>query len=549
VLFWTGAGSPYWTNSLNWVSNWVPGSASDLTFSYLSTNLDSTLGRDFTIHGLIFLNTTNSLSLNGANTLSLGGAGIDMLSADHNVTLNAPITLAANQRWTVGRNNPGNVLTVNSSISGAATLTKAGYGSLLLYGANTYSGITTVEKGILQIQAESGLGATPATLVANNIILDHNLGFNPAVGANTNNDYLRLQTTAAVTLSATRGIYLGNSLGFGGGIGAQNGKTLTLNGPISGPGGLWLGGGTNGAAIGAVVLNNTGNTYSGGTYIVGGSLGLGADNVLPTGTPLWMSTSASGGGTYFDMNGRSQTIGSLTGFAGANGPQIRTMGALTVIQTASTVYNGAMTGSGSLTLDARSTGTLTLNGISSLAYTGATTVSGGTLEINKANGLASASLTVGTGGVLKLNDNTALNSAATLNLAASPSAGTVNLNFSGTQTIGALNFGATSMAHGTWGRLGSGALHEHAAFTGAGFLDVTSGGPTPIATSLSGISGGATLSYDLGAGSLFVLLGTNNLVGPMTGWARLATNGSTPGSFIIPAAGSQLQMFYRVKSE
>jgi autotransporter-associated beta strand protein len=551
VLFWTGTSSPYWTNSLNWVSNWVPGSTSDLTISYLSTNLDSTLGRDFAIHGLIFLNTTNSISINGANTLSLGGGGIDMISADHNVTLNSPMTLTAAQRWTVGRNNPGNSLTVNGSVSGTTMLTKAGYGSLLLYGANTYSGVTTVEKGVLQIQAENNLGATLSTLVSNSIVLDHDLGFNPVVGGNTNNDYLRLQMTTAVTLSATRGIYLGNSLGYGGGIGAQNGKTLTINGPISGPGGLWVGGGTNGAGIGSIVLNNIGNTWSGGTYIVGGTLVLGANNVLPVGTPLWMGTSTSGSGTYFDMSGRNQTIGPLTGFAGASGPQIKNIGALTIIQTNNTVYNGAMAGSGSLTLDAHSTGTLILNGISGgagLAYTGPTVINGGTLEINKANGLASTSITVSNGGVLKLDYNTAVPLTTALNLAGSPVGGTVNLNFTGTQTISALNFGATSMAHGTWGRLGSGALHEYAAFTGTGFLNVTSGGPAPAATILSGVSG-TKLSYNFGAGSLFILLGTNNVTAPMSSWPRLATNGSTPGSFTIPTVSSQPQMFYRVKSE
>jgi hypothetical protein len=53
----------------------------------------------------------------------------------------------------------------------------------------------------------------------------------------------------------------------------------------------------------------------------------------------------------------------------------------------------------------------------------------------------------------------------------------------------------------------------------------------------------------LAAGNWFVLLGTNNVAGPLSQWARLATNGSAPGSFTIPAVGSQPQMFYRVKSE
>jgi hypothetical protein len=35
----------------------------------------------------------------------------------------------------------------------------------------------------------------------------------------------------------------------------------------------------------------------------------------------------------------------------------------------------------------------------------------------------------------------------------------------------------------------------------------------------------------------------------MATWPVVATNGFTPGSFTIPAVGSQPQMFYRVTSE
>jgi autotransporter-associated beta strand protein len=266
-----------------------------------------------------------------------------------------------------------------------------------------------------------------------------------------------------------------------------------------------------------------------------------------------MGTAASGGGTYFDMNNMSQTIGPLTGYPGANGPQIKLTGALTIVQNTTTTFNGAISQSGgSLTLHATSTGTLTLAGTTANTYPGPTTVNGGTLELNMTGGVAamgSTSVTVANGGFLKLDYNTAIPTTATLNLAALPANNTVNLAFSGTQTITALNFGATSMAKGTWGRIGSGALHENAAFasTGNGLLLVTSGGPTPTATSVSTISG-TTLSYNLGGGSYFVLLGTNNVAAPLSLWTRLATNGSTPGSFTIPAVGSQPQMFYRVVS-
>jgi autotransporter-associated beta strand protein len=99
------------------------------------------------IDGLIFLDTTTAPLIEGTNTIALGYGGIDMVSASENVTLETPILLASNQTWTVGIENPGNLLTVNSSLSGSATLTKAGYGTLLLDGTNSFSGVLNVDTG------------------------------------------------------------------------------------------------------------------------------------------------------------------------------------------------------------------------------------------------------------------------------------------------------------------------------------------------------------------------------------------------------------------
>lgn len=145
VIFWTGATSAYWTNNANWVSNMPPLPASDLTFSRLSGQLNSSLGSDFSVHGLIFLNTSNTTSLNGTNVLTIGAGGIDAVAADHNVTLNSPIKLGANQRWTVGRTNPGDILLVNGATSGTGALTKAGWGTLILNGTNSFSGTLNID--------------------------------------------------------------------------------------------------------------------------------------------------------------------------------------------------------------------------------------------------------------------------------------------------------------------------------------------------------------------------------------------------------------------
>ena len=59
---------------------------------------------------------------------------------------------------------------------------------------------------------------------------------------------------------------------------------------------------------------------------------------------------------------------------------------------------------------------------------------------------------------------------------------------------------------------------------------------------------GTTLTYGGGAGSHFVLLKSVSVAAPLSGWARVATNNATPGTFTVPA-GSERAAFYRVKSE
>jgi autotransporter-associated beta strand protein len=162
------------------------------------------------------------------------------------------------------------------------------------------------------------------------------------------------------------------------------------------------------------------------------------------------------------------------------GSATRTISVENTLDTISGVISGAA-GAG---LTKSGAGTLTLSGTNT--YSGDTTVNVGTLEGTVATSVK-GNVSVLNGAILKLSNASAIDTTASLTLEATPSAGTVNLNFTGTQTISALNFSTTSKAQGTWGAIGSGATHQNAAFTGSGLLNVTSGGGGPT-TSLDAIA-------------------------------------------------------------
>jgi hypothetical protein len=76
--------------------------------------------------------------------------------------------------------------------------------------------------------------------------------------------------------------------------------------------------------------------------------------------------------------------------------------------------------------------------------------------------------------------------------------------------------------------------------------------PTPTRVTSFNIAKGPgsnlTLSYSGGTGSRFVLVQSSSITAPLSGWARVKTNTSTPGSFTI-TPGSDPREFYKIKSE
>ncbi|TPN59359.1 hypothetical protein FJ984_31065, partial [Mesorhizobium sp. B1-1-3] len=320
---------------------------------------DGTFAGNMSGSGALFKRGGGVLSLTGTNTYAAGtrveegvlriasdaklGAAGTHLNLDGGGGLSASATFASTRPvWLTGARgivlvDAGETLTLSGVVSESGALVKSGPGDLILSGANTYSGGTTVTGGVLRFANDGNLGAAATGIMLNG----------GAVGTMTD-------TPAATSIS--RNITLASN---GGGIDvAAQSQSLSWSGNISGNGGLFK--------IGAGTLVLTGNnTYAGGTQVAGGT--------------LWVASDAKLGaaGTHVDLNNgalrASETFTSArpVGLLGAGG-------AILVDANKALTLSGVVRGSGSLTKTGD--GTLILTGAN--AYTGSTTVNAGVLQGN-----------------------------------------------------------------------------------------------------------------------------------------------------------------------
>jgi len=206
---------------------------------------------------------------------------------------------------------------------------------------------------------------------------------------------------------------------------------------------------------------NSNRTGTGSLNITGGTVTVGGDLVEGTavaGTGANTSTVTLNGGTL-DMTGRKIAVDAFNAQSGT----LRNVKQLTNAATSPVALN--KTTAGMLILAGTNT------------YTGGTTVTEGTLSIHTNGNLANGStVTIQPGAIL-------------------------DLNFSGSDSVFELKFGAIAQANGKWGRIGStvslGADFESAQITGDGLLNVVPVVLTPydqwaLSKGLTGGPGSAT---------------------------------------------------------
>jgi len=316
-------------------------------------------------------------------------------------------------------------------------LGKQAAGTLILTGNNTFTGVTTIGTGIINLRSSQALGGSRIVTTGNTgyVQLEGGISLPTTATFLTSNDGNGTTPGAIVNVSGDNTIngVITMTSGAGGTAVQSDDGSLTLAGNVtsdqSRP--FFLQGDSTGA-----------NTVSG--MIINGTAG--TNSVQKRGIGTWTLTGAN---TY--TGATTITAGTLrVGAGGTTG----NLGTGAVVNNASLVFNrsdalevpNAISGLGSVSK--AGAGTTTLSGANT--YTGETSVVNGTLSVTSAFFDDAAAIQIAT-------------------------AGTLDLATGATDTVLALYINGVQQASGTWGSLTSGATHKTARITGTGLLDVTTG--------------------------------------------------------------------------
>jgi autotransporter-associated beta strand protein len=296
---------------------------------------------------------------------------------------------------------------------GTVALSKVGSGTLILSGANTYTGGTTVSAGgTLRLENTSGAGTGGITI--NNSTLSLYRSAEPTTYTNTIT--IPTGTTGFLNVDG-RGSNVGTSLNqtYDTGAITVNG-TLTIARPTGGTGHTYFNSDVTGTGILKIDNTNAGvapSTSSLGRCALMGTFGFTGDvEVLAGGNFTAPNVSVNSidiaAGGYWTL-GSNPTTKMLTGsgtITHSNSP-----GATTILQvggtSSSSTFNGVigvnfLLGQGTVGLNKVGTGTLVLGGDNT--YNGGTTITAGSITCNHVNALGtSGAITVNAGATLNKN--------------------------------------------------------------------------------------------------------------------------------------------------
>ncbi len=527
----------------------VAGNDIDVGASKASTT--DTPAANFTVNTLRFNAAGLTLALSGTNTVSTGG--ILVTGAGSNAIISGGAIQSGTGREMVIINNGSlNISSVIAdSISGPSALTASGVGTLTLSGQNTYTGVTTLSSGIVNLAStenpgSSGpLGASASSNPGSIVFSGGTLQYS----AYNQYDYSGRFSTAP-------------NQRFNIDI---NGYTVIFSDPLTSSGGsLTLTDSYQGSP--GVLYLNANNTYTGPTNVNAGTL-------LVAGVDISANPQSLGQGSTVNLGVAGVSSGTLN-YLGNSGTLDKAINVLGNGNDTIGNYGGTLTLSGHVTIcgttlnlndyggnginvtgvigESGAPGSLNvLGGVVTLSnantYTGATTVNGGMLQFAKETALynnyqerwIAANITVMNGTTLALNvggpGEFTSSDVAAISALGSNMGGFQGGSILGLDTTNAAggNFIYNGVITDTNGGLNSLGLTK----LGIGTLTLTSAnsytGPTTIVAGTLALTGSGTL----GSGPLTIVGGALSASGAAAlGGASSITLGSdtTTGTLDIP---------------
>ncbi|QQE12265.1 autotransporter-associated beta strand repeat-containing protein [Planctomycetota bacterium] len=341
-------------------SGTVVGSGSELSTGYLNTgslftvtdggmlaitnNLDLQKGSELAVKNDAVAEIANIIWWDSGSSITINGGTLRTDKLDTVSTFTPIISIFGEHALTVGINNGSSTfdgLIQDVSEVEPGRLTKTGTGTFTLTGDNTYTGGTTLSVGTIKVGHNNALGTGVLTVA----------------GEEGYNDPVLIADASDIVLGNT--IVLNDTQ-----LGVYGDNNLTINGVITGIGGL--------EKEGSGILTLSGiNTYSGSTNINAGTVVVSGGNAIGDNRSVIL---ADVSGATLQLN-NDETIGALAG-GGSTGGEVNLQSyTLTVGNTNNTAFAGVVSGAGSLVK--QGSGKLTLSSINT--YSGDTLISGGSV--------------------------------------------------------------------------------------------------------------------------------------------------------------------------
>ncbi len=494
--------------------------------SGVTVNVGATLdlgGQNDTIGSL---SLTGSTVTTGAGTLTIHSAGgITTLASSQTATLSGHLAFdTANNSFTVaqGTTSSGVDLAVSAIISSVENIIKTGAGTMAFSGANTYSGGTNINSGVLAISNDTGAG-TGVVNILGTATLDLSGGITVANTLNVSST-----GTAISNSSGTNTISGSFSLGADATIDTASLSTLDITSVVDDSGNIWS---LTKTGAGTLELDAA-NTYLGGTTVSAGILSITNSGSLGSGSVfdnaeidisnnllLNNNFTINTAGTAFVVNGLTTIQGGLT---------LDTDLSISTPGSSNLYLNGVIISDGGGIVKG-GTGTLGLGQANT--YHGSTTINGGFLQVF--NGQATGTL----GGVNINNGSTFVLSTATYTLPAGGltlgDSSTVLVPLTNPETI---NGSITLTGNTTFNIANHGFLIVNGAIGGSFGLTETGGGmlslpATSTYTGSTTVSGGLQVDGDISTSSLVTIESSAGLIGTGTIGTVAVSGNLIPGAF------------------